>query len=285
MAGKLMNCEALAVRYVHDAVAGEFLNIAVVLYCQDAGYLRSKFLTGFTRVTGAFPDADPYHLKRIGRLVEEACLLWESRRRTELSFDRAHGLSALMGMMIPPEDAALQLSPVLSGVTRNPEETLNELFERYVGQGVERRIRPTRDEEDVWKSFAQRLPSQQLVARFTTRVVKAPHYEFVFEHAWKNGKWNALAPVSLDLLEARNIRDKAATWAGRLGALRPRDHETEVVVLVGAPSRDRPDHVRAAAKDGLAILQEGLKDLAQVVPEAESKSLVLRVAQDLAAEH
>ena len=57
--------QAVAVRYVHDAGSGECLNLGVVLLCPDRGFAGARFLPSWTRISGAFRDADHVHLRRL----------------------------------------------------------------------------------------------------------------------------------------------------------------------------------------------------------------------------
>jgi hypothetical protein len=54
-------CQAIVVRYVHDIAVGESLNVGVALLCPARDFSGARFLDRWTRVTGAFQDADPVH--------------------------------------------------------------------------------------------------------------------------------------------------------------------------------------------------------------------------------
>lgn len=41
----------------------------------------------------------------------------------------------------------------------------------------------------------------------------------VFERAWRNGRWHACEPVSLDMASAESIMTKARRWRGHLAAV------------------------------------------------------------------
>lgn len=277
----LTTCEAASLRYVHDVLTGDFVTIGLVLYCPDRRFVGARTTSTFERVKGAFPTADQVHLRRIGIAVQEVCEEWYRRENEELPLARSRDLASLLPALIPIEDAALQFSPIMSGVTADPERTLNELFERYVGQREERPERVTRNEHEIWRAFAKRLADPTLLKKLHPRVVKVRHYEWEFRHSWKNGAWHAVQELSFDMLDARDIKEKAVQWSGRLQTLRPRDQDVHVKMLVAVPPKSRPRQLRAAAQDGMAILLEGVAEHAEVVPEDQSDRLARQIIDDL----
>jgi hypothetical protein len=63
--------------------------------------------------------------------------------------------------------------------------------------------------------------------------------------------------------------------------LRPAEHETEVFFLVGMPSSEKPEAVRSAASDALAILKEIPDREAHVLTEDESDVLAKKLVRDI----
>ena len=57
-----------------------------------------------------------------------------------------------------------------------------------------------------------------------------------FRHAWKNGRWHVYEPLSFDLSDADNIKDKARRWLGHLSAVKDgATEDVQVHFLVGRP--------------------------------------------------
>lgn len=279
----LTKCQAAGLRYVHDVLTGDFVTIGVVLLCPDQRFLGGRFTRDFRRAKGAFPGLDSVHLRRVCVTIQEACERWKDRAFDELPFDGGDPLSAVVAQLVPREDAALQFSPTISGVTSDPQRTLEELFERFVGRDMDKRDRRARSGEDVWKAFSARIEDQELLKQLQTHLVRTDRFEWEFRHAWRNGVWNAVQPVSLDIPEPHDIRDKAAKWLGRISALRPRSatDEVHVSILVGMPSANAKAELHHAAHDGLDILRE-VRGEAQIVTESESDALARKIALDLA---
>jgi hypothetical protein len=275
-------CQAVAVRYVHDVRTAEFLNIGVVLMSPGHQFAAARFLAQWTRVTSAFPDAEPVHLRRIARAIERACEMWTAQCvQLELS-GGVQDVRMLLRDAIAFEDASIQFSEVIVGVTADPRVTLDDLFDLYAGRLAETSPRRSRADSDVWTSFTEHVSNRSVLVHLRPHTLKAPHYSLSFDYAWKNGTWNATQPISFDLLEPGTIRDKAATWAGRLSAVRPSAFDTHVFLLVGTPGEHSPSPIRQAAEDAIAILEEQLVGEAEVVREAEGEKIVTKLVYDVA---
>ncbi len=276
-------CTALIVRYVHDPRTAELLNIGVLLLCSERDYLGARFLRHWGRITTAFPDADPVHLRRIARSFERACEAWITTTATQRALARAEDLVAFANSVVHPDDGSITFSPLISGVTSDPARTLNELFALHVDRYVPHRTGVVRDDLDVWRSFLLKLARPEIVARIQPHTIETPHYKHTFEHAWLNGKWNVAQPISLDLRDPDAIREKAARWTGRVITLQPKKHDTELFMLVGMPRLQRPNVIMDAANDAVEILRENLESLAVIVPESESERLAEKMLADLAS--
>lgn len=272
------SCQALVVRYAPDPSAGEVLNIGVVVLAPSHGFFGARFVDSWQRITQAFPKADPVHLRRVASAVERACAAVSG---AQLSLASTDDIVAAFHAIIPPDDASLQHSSPLSGVTTDPERTLDELFARYVTERARTADREPRRDHEVWREVMSVLRRHGVLGRLQSRTLKGRHYEEQFEAAWRNGVWNVAKPLSLDLLDGHAIVTKAASWTGRIIALEPQKQSTNVHLVVGVPPASAPREVRQASEDGLGLLTENLADLATVVRESEVEQLAVRIKLDL----
>lgn len=277
-------CQAVAVRYVHDGVTKEFLNIGVVLVCPERAYAGASFLSSYGRITAAFPGADPAGMRRVRDAIVNACAVW-SARKGEL-FPPGDDVLAMLHAAMPDEEG-IAYSPMIVGVTSDPERSLGQLFRRYVERYVSASEPQSRDDGDIWRAFTRRVREPSVLHKLQARTVASeefPSLRVQLDHTWKNGIWHAAYPLSLDLSQRHAIVAKASSLVTSLGVVRPREQEIEVTVLVGLPDESAPEVVRAAARDGFALLQKKLADVATVLPEAEADGLAERMVRDLTAE-
>jgi hypothetical protein len=102
---------------------------------------------------------------------------------------------------------------------------------------------PSRTDDDVWKHYRKELEEKQILARLQSKRIVAKDYDYQFDHAWKNGEWNLLEPVSMDLQDADSLLDKANRWLGRATNLHDSLEDFRLWVLLGEPRlRQGPQH-------------------------------------------
>ena len=81
----------------------------------------------------------------------------------------------------------------------------------------------------------------------------AKDYDHEFEHAWRNGTWNLYQPISMDLVDADSILDKANRWLGRATNLKDSDDQFHLWMLLGEP---RNEKLRTAYAKAMNILHK-----------------------------
>lgn len=272
--------EAVTIRYA-ETQTNEFLNMGLVLFSPKARYAGCRWAQGLARITQAFPSADPVALRRLQRAVDDVVTEWRAQQ-VELSLEPLEKVQQLLSRAFQHDDATVQLSLVISGVTSNAERTLNELFDLYIGKQADAASgRRTRNDEDVWKAFGARLDAS-VVSRLLPQTVVGHHLKVDFERSWRNGVLNVLQPLSFDHNSTDTIQNKAAKWVGQVKGLVDSLGDTQVHFLVGLPGPDAETEVRTAANDALAFMAETLRQEARVVTEADQDRLAEKIRKDLA---
>lgn len=282
-------CQAVVVRYVHDVLTDEFLNVGVVLLCPEKYYVRARFISQWSRVTAAFPNADLAHLRRtaariVSRIDEVRTQAQDRNRSLPLLFEP--DIEKFMASVLPPDDSSIQLSPGIRGVTDDPDRTLAELHHRYALRHLpEEPDRVARTDQDVWQTFVTKMAGKiELFDMFrpvSLRAPKSPNFQFDFPMAWKNGIWNIAQPVSFDLLDVRNISEKATLWMGRVYALRPSEQNAQIMFLIGMPPKEVPQPLHEAAAVGVELLTDNLAGEARIITEDRSDDLAAKIEHDL----
>jgi hypothetical protein len=128
--------QAVAVRYVHDVRSAEFLNVGVVMLSATWPFAGARFVPQWSRVTAAFPAADLVVLRRIARAFQQRCEEWSSEALGQQTLQPIVELSSLLRSVMIPDDASIQMSPPVTGLTSDPTRTLAELFETYAATGL-----------------------------------------------------------------------------------------------------------------------------------------------------
>lgn len=254
--------EAVVLRYASDPRSGELLNLGVALYCPGRKYLDCRMSKSVQRIVGAFPNTDFVILRRTAQAVEEFCSTHAAQLRNELPLLPTGALDSLVGRLLPPMDSGFQVSAPIVGITANPEKLLGELFESYIGRySKDEAASKGRSDADVWSTFAAKAG----VPKMKSFEVRSP-LDWTFKHAWKNGTWNAVETVSLDLLDHKKIKVRAAERGGIYRAISPFRVNLKLYVLVGLPT-EQSQGARLASQEALKILSHQLEETATVIPE------------------
>ncbi|MEI2809819.1 MAG: DUF3037 domain-containing protein [Nocardioides sp.] len=106
----------------------EFLNVGVVLYAENAGFLQVAWSIDEARMRAFAPALDCVELDAGLRFVGEVCA------GSAGAGDAAAGsLGTRFGFLKAPRSTVLQPGPVHGGITSDPAATLAVLAERLVG--------------------------------------------------------------------------------------------------------------------------------------------------------
>ncbi len=118
------------IRVVPRIEREEFVNVGVVVFCRTRGYLGVRLAYDPDRVRAIAPGAEldsvPEYLEAIGRIIEGRA---GAGPIAELS------QSERFGWLAAPSSTVVQTSAVHSGMSEDPERTLEHLFERLVAPG------------------------------------------------------------------------------------------------------------------------------------------------------
>ncbi|HWB86962.1 MAG TPA: DUF3037 domain-containing protein [Bryobacteraceae bacterium] len=223
-------------RYVHDPVTQEFVNIGVAVFSPEAEYLRAICTTSYSRITNMFQRIDGPRFRQLSRYVQDQISAAEQDCRSVLPFEKAPTIEQLLAKVLPPDDSAVQFSKAGVGLSADLDRTLHELFQRHVEKYTAVGEAPRRTDEDVWRVFREQMDRVLVTPRLKPKRIVAPNYEYEFERAWKNELWHVYEPVSFDMIEAASMLDKANRWVGRATSLMDSPDPFRIHMLLGEPT-------------------------------------------------
>lgn len=265
-------------RYRHDPLAGEFVNVGVILHQPGSGFLDARIRHTLGRVSAVFPDIDAEALRSSLRIIEHELKRQAIREAGDL-FSSLKDAGAFGRQVLPEDDSSFVWGPVGSGLTNDPAKTLASLYDRFVSR-YDGRARPHRDDAAVWRPVRERLIELKVADRLQPKTIQSPIDQVRFEHAWKNGEWHCFQPLSFDLANEDNIRDKARRWAGQILALKDAQEPFKPYFFVGLPSDLT---LKPAYRAALKILSLGPKS-PEVIEETCIDEFVRRIADEVCAE-
>ena len=252
-------------RYVHDTMTGEFVNVGVALHAPDT----------YRRVSAAFPGLKGEHFRAVMRHVQARFEQLGERMSVESTATGGQSLQDIARGVLPADDSSFQWGPVGVGLAADPSQKLEALFNRMVMRYDEQaptRIRRTDD--DVWRNFKRDLEQRRLLRYFEPKTISVRDDEIRFEHAWKNGVWHCVEPVSFDMAAAESIKDKAHRILGQITSVHETTDSFRLYMLVARPDDDA---LMPAFESALSILQK-MPCEKEIVQEDEHAALADRLA-------
>jgi hypothetical protein len=114
------------IRAVPRVERGEFVNIGVIIYCQDRDYLKAAIAIDDVRLRALDHQIDLDMVSQAAESITRRCLDPVGSAREN------DGLLYRFGILTAPRSTVVQTSPVHAGITDDPERTLTELMGRLV---------------------------------------------------------------------------------------------------------------------------------------------------------
>lgn len=223
-------------KYVHDAVADESLNIGVVLLAPQSGYLDVRLDERHKRLSTAFASFQPKPFRSAMRNFR----LGVDRLRAQMQgleglADTYEDVGVVIKRIWPDMDLCFRGGPVCCGRTPSPVQELDYLFQRFVVSQYAKPKEEHRSNDEVWAQVYRR-PLATVTPHLEPRTFTAPDFELEIPHAFKNGSWHAFQALSFDLSGPEYIARKAAQWHGNLGLIGKSDELGKIYFLLGKPS-------------------------------------------------
>ena len=263
-------------RYVHDIVSGEALNVGVVMHMSASRFVEARTSKTIGRLRGAFPDLDRRTFVSAMHAIDRSFRAVADRVTTELRLDEITDARSLALAVLPVDDSALQWSPVGAGLTDDPTSTFEELYERYVARYVIGAV-SRRTDEEIWRPVRDGLAKRGIDIPFEPRTLAGAHDRIEFGRAWKNGGWHAYEPLSIDLADADGIKDKTRRWLGHLAAVAEGASERiDLHFLLGRPQNAA---LHEAYENARAILEHA-PFTTEVIDENNVDELVASIEKE-----
>ena len=122
-----MGFQYVVLRCVPRVDREEFVNVGVVLYCQQADFLRARCHVDVDRMTALAPDLDLDAVRSALATVEAVCRGDESAGAAGRT-----PLGTRFGFVSAPRSTVVQPGPIHGGLTADPAGQLEHLLDRLV---------------------------------------------------------------------------------------------------------------------------------------------------------
>ncbi len=268
----------VVLRYVHDVMTSEFVNVGIVMYVPEHSRLMSRTRHTIGRLRGVFPDLDRSAFNASMGSTKRGLQRIGKRKSKDGLFRKEGSLLGLIKEALPADDSSLQWSPIGSGITDDPQKTFERLYTQFVTK-YDTKAKHRRSDDEIWRPVMAKLDERHLTMHLQEKIISSDLDDVTFKHAWKNGKWHVYEPVSFDLAEGESIKSKAREWLGHLSAV-VADGKAESFkahFLVGAPSDPKLKGAYEAAKK---ILQHA-PNAPEIFEETQVDDLVAQIEDEV----
>lgn len=272
-----VNYQYQLLRYEHDLVAGEFVNLGMVYFDAETGTLLWRFEDKkYGRLSHFFGD------KVQGNLILSVLKYMNTalQKIKNEGLNRFQSIEALTNTILPPDDNGWYFSQHWQG--RHFEHALNfeELYNRIIGQYQEESVK-RQDDAYAWKNvYKQYFDRYNLTPKLQKHQVKTNTDTFDFQHTCKNGVWHCIQSLSFALKNEGVIKDKIYKWDGFARELLTAKEPMKVYLLSIFP--DKPELVDLLKKK--LNVQDSNVEI-RVVGETEANAIALELKDALEREH
>jgi len=267
-------------RYVHDTLTGEFVNVGLVLFSPEGEFLRFKGKTTVGRVSSMFPSLKTSAFKELLRSVKNRFSVIEAETTSNLGiWEKKSSLDEILLYALPRDDSSLVWSPISTGVTADLKGAFDKIFARHISKFDQKTHRNRRSDDDVWRLFRKDLEKRNLLSFFETKSISGKDDEVEFPFAWKNGIWHCIEPISFDLNAPESIRDKAHKWLGQIASVTDSSEKFKVYLVLAKPQQSN----LASAFDKAVSILEKVPVASEIYIEEDMERLADKLYQQVEA--
>lgn len=264
-------------RYRHDAIAGECVNVGVVLHSAERSYLEAKLSFKYGRLRDVFPDLDSAAFRESLHAIERGIKQAGKHARDNL-LTKLVTADEISRNVLRQDDSSFVWSGVGAGVAGDLDAELDKLFKRFVTWHEHEKV-SRRTDDEIWRPVREKLAARRLASRLEKNVVSSDLMSVEFDHTWRNGALHCYQPLSFDLATKESIQDKVARWSGHLYHLRSAQEDFKPYFIVGRPSDPKLSDAYSAAIDALKECPKS----PEVYEETKIDELVERIEDEMRA--
>ena len=110
-------------RYVHDPVTQEFVNVGVAVFSPEVAFLKAICTPHYGRINRMFARIDGVRFRQVTQYVQRQ-IDSLGRRISTKRIEPGKAIEHLLASILPPDDSSIQFSPAGVGLSRDLEKTL-----------------------------------------------------------------------------------------------------------------------------------------------------------------
>jgi len=229
--------ELQILRYHHDVITGEFVNVGIILFNKETRFLKCAVTHKYARLSKFF------HAEKTASFVSQMIRSFESSAQkisnelsAKLDFNSFSTLDEITSQILPKDDSSLRCSEVIKGLSLDFNKTFDELYKRYILRYENSPQRESRSDEEAWSQvYKKYFDEYGITQKLSKHSLKTKNDQFEFDLSYKNGAWHLYNPVSFDLVDHESIKDKVYKWRGRISEMETTSEEIKIHLLLLYP--------------------------------------------------
>lgn len=273
----MINYQYQIVRYIHDRVTGEFVNVGLVFYDPKSFFLRCKVVTKYSRISHFFTDVKGHFLITSLKHFENEIndFLKSKESSSEKYFEN---IDSITKRVLPKDDSALVCTEMKKAIDIDIEKAFEDMFNRIVDRYTEESISLHNDNYAWTKFYKNHFKKYGLTKKLKKHSVKT-HTDIIdFDKAWKNGVWNCYQSLSLDLKREESIKNKVYRWSGILRQLELTNEDLHLFFLTTTPKTDHK--IQNLVKEVLTAKNKSNVKVT-LVKESEAEKFAAQVKKEM----
>jgi hypothetical protein len=217
-------------KYIHDRGSSEFVYIGVVIFDPETRFLKSQFISKYSRLSNFFKNVHGPYLLSVLKQVENH-IERISKRANDASFNYKD-ISSITNSVVTRDDSVLEFAELRYGFDIDFDAALTDLFDDFVNKYSHDNEDEVHDDRFVWKNvYKQYFDKYEISKILKPHSVKTKNDTIEFDKSWKNGVLHCYQPLSFDLKNIDNIKNKVYKWSGILNALEQSNEELHIHFL------------------------------------------------------
>lgn len=229
--------ELQVLRYHHDVITGEFVNVGIILFNKEMKFLKCAVSHKYARLSRFFhAEKTASHISQAIRSFENSIRKIGNELSTKLDYNNFTSVDEITTRVLPKDDSSLQCSEIIKGLSMNFEKTFAELFDRYITRYENVPVRESRTDDEAWSQvYKKYFDEYGITKKLYKHQVKTQNDTFDFDLAYKNGALHLYNPVSFDLVDHDAIREKVYKWRGKIAEMETANEKVNIHMLLLYP--------------------------------------------------
>jgi hypothetical protein len=237
------------IKYVHNPVAGEILNIGVLLFSDEQRQIVGKFESHFERLSSAFANFDGDHYRSVIRNLESSTSHLNEKFNPTLFKSGFKDIKEVFSLLVPDLGLSIQFGNILAGITNDLEFESEQIFDRLITSQSPQKEKKSRSDEEVWAIFNKSFAKKQITPYLKPKRFTSNDYDLKFEHTFKNEKEHILNPATMDYANEESIQNRAIKILGQATTLKGNSEIGKLYILLGEPRLESHRNAYIKAKN------------------------------------